>query len=146
MVALRATASNAVPEAKAEKRQANSLTNTLPMCPLGMEKQLRLQCTTSLYAESNRDVKADASNSLHINWELVMGTNAERVLPPGLAKGIPSGREVVVDWRTAASSHAKDTRLDDNAGGLTEVDIEESTDVTAVDGAEPGKSWTFRRL
>ena len=35
-------------------------------------------------------------------------------------------------------------RLDDNAGGLTEVDIEESTDVTAVDGDEPGKSWTLR--
>ena len=52
-----------------------------------------------------------------------------------------------VDWRTAASSHARDsTTHDDNAAGLTEADIEESTDVTAVDGAEPGKSWTLWRL
>ena len=78
---------------------------------------------------------------------LVMGTNAGRVLPPGLARGVPSGRGVGVDWKTAASSsHARDTRPDDNAGGLTEVDVEESTDATTVDGAEPGKSWTLRGL
>ena len=138
MVALRATGSNAEPEAKAEKRRANSLTNTMPTCPLGMEKQLRLQCTISWYAESSRDVKADASNSPHLNWEL---DECRKSVAPWTSEGVPSGRGMGVDWKTAASSsHARDTRPDDNAGGLTEVDA------TTVDGAEPGKSWTLRGL
>ena len=123
MVALRATGSNAELEAKAEKRQANSLANTLPMCPLGMEKQLATPPMYYIFVCRIQQRRKGRCIQF-APYKLAVGPEDEcgKSVAPGLARGIPSGRGMRVDWRTAMSSHARDTRLDDNAEGLTEVE------------------------
>ena len=93
MVALRATGSNAEPETKAEKRRANSLTNTLPMhVPFGNGETGTPPMYYLFVCRIQQGRKGRCIQFAHINWKLDVRTNAERVLPPGLAKGIPSER------------------------------------------------------
>lgn len=121
------------------------------MCPLGMEKQFRLQNTTSLYAESNRAMKAGVSHSPHMNWAVFISRNAGRVFSPELTAAVPlaslaSGwevREVGINWGlgTKLLSRVMDTGLNGNTNELAEVEVEEPTDTLSVDRTTLGRDW-----
>ena len=68
-VALRATDSSAEADPNAWYNRASSLTNSLPTLPVGTEKQLRLQCITSIYVLSNSLVKTAPSRLAHVNMD-----------------------------------------------------------------------------